>query len=586
MRSPNDLRLDIGTPSPAHADAMREAIGGVYVGIGLHTPDVAPAVGARRQFHHIGLSEPFAERLNQIVGSRSVASITLLDRIERMADLEEVLQALADFARAKGALVAISASNHACLDAGVDLVFGRMDSRGEPKPKESMTRFIDDARLTRLLGDAGLHAIDRDDVISRRDEFQHPLLRPGVPLGDLLFDSARRANPAAMVREFVWLCMPGPRGRAFVQENGAAPERPFLTAVIRTQGRRLHTLLETLVCLTGQTSDDFEALIVAHKVDAPSLAAVRRLVADMADNLRGKIRLLEVEEGDRARPLNVGFEYARGEYIAILDDDDIPMAHWVAEFSELARNHRGRVLRTACVQQDLINVEVSGKRGLRATGGLAKPYPPDFDLLEHLLVNRSPPICLAFPREAFHVLGLRFDERLSTSEDWDFLLQAAALCGVADLPEITCIYRQHDENSRAILPEKQWDKDYKLIRSKLENTSIILPKGESSRVIALVEASHQLGQVESERDEAAYRLRAAASERDGAVDRLRVAEAQRDDALNRAHIATRLAKAMRRHVKRKLIAMRLRRALSFWLPRRQARLGAKIQEYDGYLRKL
>ena len=73
-----------------------------------------------------------------------------------------------------------------------------------------MTRLVDHERLTRLLGDAGLHVIDRDDVVAQSDQFQHPLLRPGTSLAGLLFDTARRANPAAMVREFVWLCTPGP----------------------------------------------------------------------------------------------------------------------------------------------------------------------------------------------------------------------------------------------------------------------------------------------------------------------------------------------------------------------------------------
>ncbi len=406
---PDDLHLDIGAPSRAHADATRKALGGAYLGIGLHAADQAPVAGDGREFHHIGPNERFAERLDRIVGGRNVASITLLDQIERLATIEPILEALAGLAHSKRAFVAISASNCANLDAGAEVVFGRPDCNAETGPKESVTRPVDHERLTRLLSDAGLHAIDRDDVVAESDQFQHPLLRPGLSLGGLLVDSARRANPAATVRQFVWLCAPGPKGRALAPRDSAVHKRPFLTAVIRTQGRRLHTLVETLVCLSGQSNDDFEALVVAHKVDPPGLAAVRQAVDDMTESLGGKIRLLQVEQGGRTRPLNVGFEQARGEYIAILDDDDIPMAHWVAEFSNLARNHRGRVLRTACVRQDSVNVEISGKRGLRATGELARPFSSSFDFLEHFLMNFSPPICLAFPREAYHDLGLRFD---------------------------------------------------------------------------------------------------------------------------------------------------------------------------------
>jgi glycosyltransferase involved in cell wall biosynthesis len=580
-RSSYDLQLDIGAPSQARAEAMRQAIGGAYVGVGLHADDRAPVAVDGYEFHYIGPNEPFAERLDQIVGGRNVASITLLDQVERLANIEAILEALADLAHSKRAFVAISASNCANLDAGAELVFGRADRNAEPGPKESMTRLIDHERLTRLLSDAGLHVVDRDDVVAEPDQFQHPLLRPGLSLAGLLVDSARRANPAAIVRQFVWLCAPGPKGTAVGDD--AALARPFLTAVIRTQGRRLHTLVETLVSLSGQSNDDFEALVVAHKVDPRGLVAVRQVVDDMTESLRGKITLLHVEEGGRTRPLNVGFEQARGEYIAILDDDDIPMAHWVAEFSNLARNHRGRVLRTACVRQDAVNVEISRKRGLRATGELARPFSSSFDFLGHFLENHSPPICLAFPREAYHDLGLRFDERLSTCEDWDFLLQAAALCGVADSPEITGIYRWHGENSKSVHPEKQWEKDSKLIRSKLEDTWIILPKRESSRIVELVEASGRLREVEGEREDFAKWARAAESERDDVANRLRAAESQRDEAVT---IKSRLRRPMRRHVRRRIIMLRVQRALSFWSQRRRGKLRAKIGEYKGLLRQL
>ena len=586
--SPYDLHLDIGAPLQAHADAIQRAIGGTYVGISLDVAHQLQIVGDRRELYYIDSNEKFAEQLDRIIGHRNVTSIILLGQVECLSNIDEIFRTLADLANAKRAYVAISASNGAHLDAGASLVFGRTERNVQIGRITTMTRPIDSERLTHLLGDAGLYPIDCNDVVPEGDQFQHPLLRPASSLGGLLADSAGRANPATAVRQFVWLCIAGPKRRELAPQNRTAVKRPFLTIVIRTQGRRLHTLNEALVCLSGQTNDDFEMLIVAHKLDAPSLAAVLRMIDDMAENMRCKIRLLPVAAGGRARPLNVGFEHARGEYIAILDDDDIPMAHWVAEFSNLARNYHGRVLRTVCVRQDSVNVDISGKRGLRATGGLERAFPSTYSFLDHLFDNFSPPICLAFPREAFHHLGLRFDERLSTCEDWDFLVQAAALCGVADLPEITGIYRwwTQNESSRTIHPDQQWVKNSNMIRSKLENTWIILPKGESSRLSGLVEASYQLRVVERERDETEKRLRAAEGQRDDAEKRRRGVEADRDDAAKRAHIVLRFAKATRRHVKRRIIMLRWRRALSFWSKYRRKRYGAKIEECKEYLRQV
>jgi hypothetical protein len=53
--------------------------GAAYVGIGLHAPGQARIAGDRCEFHYVGPSEPFAERLDQIIGRRNMASITLLD---------------------------------------------------------------------------------------------------------------------------------------------------------------------------------------------------------------------------------------------------------------------------------------------------------------------------------------------------------------------------------------------------------------------------------------------------------------------------------------------------------------------------
>ena len=42
---------------------------------------------------------------------------------------------------------------------------------------------------------------------------------------------------------------------------------PFLSVVMRTQGRRPFSLEESLTGLLAQTVDDFEILVMAHNVD-------------------------------------------------------------------------------------------------------------------------------------------------------------------------------------------------------------------------------------------------------------------------------------------------------------------------------
>ena len=94
-------------------------------------------------------------------------------------------------------------------------------------------------------------------------------------------------------------------------------------------------------------------------------------------------------------------------------------------------------------------------------------------------------IALAFPRGAFHHLNIRFDESLSTTEDWDFLMRCAFVLGVSSAEEITSIYNwwgSADSSSRKDHPQAEWDLNYAVIQRKLSELPIILPPGSAQRL--------------------------------------------------------------------------------------------------------
>jgi GT2 family glycosyltransferase len=284
--------------------------------------------------------------------------------------------------------------------------------------------------------------------------------------------------------------MAGPAavGQSYLRPADGAPI-PFLSIVVRTQGRRPHTLVEALTALAGQTDTDFEVLVVGHRLPFDAQKVVERIIDDSPEWLRLKCRLLLVDAGNRTRPLNIGFAAARGHYIAILDDDDLPFGHWVEEFRGLADQMPGRMLRAVAVRQDVSNVTIDGKLGLRAIGTLEKIYPSDFDYLAHLRVNRSPPVSVAFPRGVFQDLGVTFDESLTTTEDWDYILRVAALVGVASSRQITSIYRwwHEDESSRSVHSQAEWARNHTRILQKTDDTPIVFPAGTASRIRFLLD---------------------------------------------------------------------------------------------------
>ncbi|WP_310527749.1 glycosyltransferase family A protein, partial [Nocardioides sp.] len=173
----------------------------------------------------------------------------------------------------------------------------------------------------------------------------------------------------------------------------------FLTVVTRTQGRRPHLLAEVLTGLSEQTDRDFEVLLVRHRTAPDAAARVDDLVALQPEWM--SIRVLDVADAGRSAPLNAGFAAARGRYVAIHDDDDLALPAWVATFKALATEHAGQVLRAAAVRQHVVAVEVDGEVHAQQQGDLDRPWPATFSFLDHLIVNSTPPISLAFPRAVF-----------------------------------------------------------------------------------------------------------------------------------------------------------------------------------------
>ena len=268
-----------------------------------------------------------------------------------------------------------------------------------------------------------------------------------------------------------------------------APREPgcFLTVLTRTQGRRPQCLAETLLCLAGQTVRDFEVVLVRHRATPEDRATVDDVVAGQPSWLRERIRVVDLETGNRSAPLNLGFEQARGRYVAVLDDDDLVLSHWVESFRTLEQEHPAQLLRAGALRLPVLPDRSSGTLVAAPTGPLERPWPTDFSLLDHLLLNRTPCMSVAFPRGVFTDLGVRFDETLDTTEDWDFLLQAAAAVGVACTTEFTSIYRwwEDEESSRQEHPEDEWDDNHDVVQGRLDDQVILLPRGSVTRLRAL-----------------------------------------------------------------------------------------------------
>jgi len=494
------IHLDIGCGYGRIAEPLVEKLGVTYVGVDADAEALASLRERGFETHQLdlGLSDSLLDALRRIVAGRAVVSITMLDTLEHLSNGDAVLDCIRSLAGEHHALTVISVPNMTHRDIGFKLAFGGFDYTADGLLDHTHVRLFSAPFLERVLKHAGLHRIDEHNVrMTRSDQHfpsTHPALAPSTSLHRLLRTLRTRAEPNDDVNQFVWLCVSGPKIEATPFLTETTRPRPFLSIVTRTQGKRLQSLVEVFTCLAGQSVIDFEVLVIGHRLSNSSQLAVERVLEDNPEWLRERTRLILVDKGNRTHPLNVGFGAAQGDYIAILDDDDTPMAHWVETFKTMAEENPGCLLRASVVRQDVVNTRVLGSVGVRAVGSMHTIYPSSFDFLDHLRHNQTPPISVAFPRGAFHDLNIKFDEELTTTEDWDYIMRVATITDTVSSSAITSIYHWwvSDQSSRTDHPTHEWVTNHQRIFQKMDEDMVLFPKGTPYAIRALLDERDDL----------------------------------------------------------------------------------------------
>lgn len=273
--------------------------------------------------------------------------------------------------------------------------------------------------------------------------------------------------------------------KPIVEANKEKSGSVFASVVMRTQGRRPEALREALLCLYAQSEQDFEVLLIGHKLKEHEKVLVEQILEEQEPEFRKKIRYLPLDYGTRTTPLNYGFAHAHGQYIMILDDDDLVFEHWMRNFREEAEKHPGTLLHSYVFSQQWEIIETDqGEAALRACKAPETKYCVDFDFVDELTENVCPLMGLAFPAKAFHSWGLIFDETLTTTEDWDYMMRVAFLSGVTDIRKPSSIYRlwTNAESSATVHSLEEWQKNYAKIQDKLKQIPLVLRKGDAFHI--------------------------------------------------------------------------------------------------------
>jgi hypothetical protein len=511
------IHLDLTCGYAAIATVIESEFGRTYVGIDVDDASVEAVRSAGFEAHRVDLENDstLSAELRRAVAGRRIGSITFLDGLEHITNGPTVLRLVASLASENEAVVVMSVPNVTHRDVGYKAALGLWTTTESGLLDHTHVAFYSVDQLTSTLRAAGLHKVAENNVeTSVSDQHfpsTHPALKPGTTINRVLNNLRDAADPSGRVQQFVWACLPGPTG----VDPGTQPKLDpvFLTVIIRTQGRRIQELREALLCLAGQSSQHFEVILLAHGVEVAAQIAIEQAIEDQVEDLRQRIRLRLVDHGTRATLLNFGFAEANSRYVAVLDDDDLVFGNWVESFESLSERQDGTILRSVAAAQDAGRVKVRGKGGIRALGGMRMIFAHEFSYVNHLSSNSSPLMTLAFPVGVFRDMGLRFDETLTTTEDWDFLLRAAQITGVSDSRQLTAIYHQwpDQESSHTEHDDEVWRLNQFSIDRKIDSQPVLLQAGETRQIRMLVRGlqpggAHSVTSERNERDRHLYRL--------------------------------------------------------------------------------
>ncbi len=476
------------------------ALGLDYVGVDVEQDGLEDLAKQGFSTKLLDLSETavLVESLEEVLAGRPLAAITLLEVIEHLAHPGELLAALAEMAgRHTGAPLIVSVSNVSHFDLAAKLVCGRWDVTPTGLLSESNLSLFAPGTIEVEFRRAGWGEIKADDFATLRTDQHFPdtltALSKGTPLHDFLFAIRGQSQPGALVSQFVRAYLPvAPTElRALPSpssEDASEPAlAPFLSVIVRTQGRRLITLEDNLTSLAAQTNRDFEVIVCCHDTSDANYLVVAGVMKRLPPWLVARTRAIRVEGGGRAHPLVAGVAEATGRYVAFLDDDDLAFCHWVEEFAHLVELHPGTVVRAGCATHSIDEEPWDCGVGYRQTGPTQTLYPLAFDLLDHMVQNSTPNCSVAIPRSCFTDLGVNFDDDLPVLEDWDVLLRASVLCGLSSTPEVTSLYRRWRRGYASHIehPEAQWESATMAVRGRLDARPFLVPPGTVSRVVEL-----------------------------------------------------------------------------------------------------
>ena len=217
---------------------------------------------------------------------------------------------------------------------------------------------------------------------------------------------------------------------------------PPISVIVRTVNRP-GLLANALNSLLNQTLTDFEVVLVND--GGPDLD-------DLLESYNGRINISYVRNKDshgRTNALNEGISESKGDWIAILDDDDIFYPWHLETMYTVAINQTRYNFFYGTYNHALINVE-SGNTPIE----VLSVAPFEFSQRELMIGNHIPINTWFLNREIFRDFD-GFDPTFDVLEDYDFLLKISSKYEFKLVKKVIAEYRLYLSKLNSIIVNRQ-----------------------------------------------------------------------------------------------------------------------------------
>jgi glycosyltransferase involved in cell wall biosynthesis len=210
---------------------------------------------------------------------------------------------------------------------------------------------------------------------------------------------------------------------------------PLVSILVPTYNRKW-LLPRTLKSLLNQSYDNIEVVVINDAGES-----VEKEIKDLHDK---RIKYVEHEKNKGlAGSRNTGLRNATGDYICLLDDDDIYLQYAIEFRMYMMKKLNAEIVYTRA----LLDIWEKQREGYVSIGKKLYWDMP-FDKDKILVYNIAPCCCPLFSRKSWEEANYWFDESMTTTEDHDFWMGLSRKNRFEELKLVDCECSQRTDKTQ------------------------------------------------------------------------------------------------------------------------------------------